>query len=802
MKASVYVACMGMSLCTYAQGTWFDSFSDHSLRINPAWSGDTSNFIQSPNDLLQLNDSIANESWIFTPSIAELYGTWRGYTALDFNPSSSNFATIILCDDTLGNRVELHIGGQSNDLVTLTRVSPAQTNTLTQSPVDFLDRSSVTLFWEVQRKYDQWTLQLKRDSSHWEFTDSILDTLHFPSHRFGIGAKYTKSRSTKFYWDDLYVTGIPYRDTIRPFVSTSKWTSRSTLEIVFSESIASYPTHVNDLQNGSWTVSQYSANEFHLERDTSASNGFYQLDLSSFEDGAGLVADTLGIDLHRPAYRNIHFSEIHYNANNESPWPYEFLEIASHTSDTMNLKNWSIQINQKKYELPDTQFVHRIAFSNGPSAINCTHLPFSSLPNSGALLELLDDWGDVIDHIEYLPSWHSAAWKESSGWSLERNEKSSNCETESAWSSAGVNGGSPGKANQPESNIYSPLNALENISVNDSGFTLLFAFPLEQLILQNHNARAVDLTQRSWQIADTGLVSISGNFCGGFEFDTTIVHLNRPKTASDVRFTELLVDPKNGLPEFIEIVNFSGQFIDLHDVFIGEWSKDYGAENLVRITNSSTLVGPRETVVLCAEPLVLFLQFNNSNRRSLVTNGVSISLPASGGLCLVDSTGTTLDSVYWSEDSYHPLTDPTASVSLRRVHFNAEEKAWTSTSTGFGNATPGIYHFEETKDVDEPTLHQAQFSPNNDGIFDELIIHLPDSWEGRSCSMNILTTDGNSIAQPIQGYLVAKGDVLRWNGCDENRKTLLPGQYLIEIQTLSSNGTIAYWHHGCLLTSQ
>ncbi|TNE28470.1 MAG: hypothetical protein EP346_09020 [Bacteroidetes bacterium] len=803
MKASVYVACMGMSFCTSAQGTWFDSFSDHSLGRNPAWSGDTSNFIQSSDEQLQLNDSNAGESWIYAPSAAEKTGIWSGFIAMDFNPSSANFATLVLCDDTLGNTVELRVGGQSADRVELVRNTGAQSQTLLQSPVDYLDLASVTLFWEVRRSPNHyWTLNLNRDSTSWEYSDSAFDDQHFSSQRFGIGAKYTKTRATKVFWDDIHVNGIPYRDTIPPKISAVEWKSRTRLDIQFSKGILQFPSTVVDNQSGIWTVSRNSNSEFILLRNSDVSDGTYQISLESFIDNAGLPADTLQTTLVRPTYRWVHFSEIHYNANTESPWPHEYFELYALASDSVSLKNWTVRINEKNYPLPDTAFVGKMAFANGPLEPNAYVMNFSSLPNSGGTLVLLDDWNEVIDYVEYNPSWHSSSWKDKSGWSLERNESRPSCETESAWSSAGTDGGSPGLENNPETNLYAPLNALEYIAANDTGFTLQFAFPLLQLLANGQPSIATNLTRRNWHISDTGQVQLHGDFCGGFDFDTTATYLGAPEIARHLRITELLVEPVNDIPEFIEIVNFGNFTIDLEQVYIGRWSVDNGAEDLVGITANSTLLGPWETAVICDEPLSLFSHFAHSNPRAHVYKGNMVNLPSNGGLCLVNSEGTMLDSTRWSQDSYHPLTDKNTSVSLRRIQFTSSETAWTSTSTGSGNATPGIYRFHPPLQVDEPSLERAQFSPNNDGIYDELIIHLPDSWGGKSCSLNILTADGQPLAHPLKEVLIAKGDVLRWDGFDENRKTLVPGQYLIEIQTLSSDGSTVYWYHGCLLTSQ
>lgn len=798
MKA-ILIACMGASFFCQAQTTWFDSFSDGSLSSSPTWVGDTAFFIQNADDRLQLNDSSSGSRWIFTPSESSKSGRWSGFIQLEFNPSGSNYSQIYIAADSLGNAVVLSFGGTSDDRLRLERERASSTIPLITSSAGFLNQSQVSLHWEVTRDVSgRWMLKTSEDSITWTQHGTATDSSQFSSDFYAIHAVFTKTRATKMQWDNLSVLGTAYRDSIAPVVAKSTWLNRTQLEITFSEAIARHPTTLQDHRGAQWSVDSVSPHAFVLN-SLPVPDGYYHFNLYDFTDAAGNKADSFSTSLQRLHYRDIHFNELMMDPEPVVSIPAEYIELRNTTETAQSIENWTVQINNYTYTLHDSILTY-LTLAKDTAVIPKPKFftSFSSLPNESATLQLRDDWGELMDEITYHVDWHSTPWKANGGWALERDESLPLYEIETAWSSASMNGGSPGQANQPEGSTYHVLNTVNRLEPTDSGTIVHFTLPVDDM--GDTAFHPISMNKTEWFTAQSGTFNLQITHCSNFEADTTYVEIASIGYTADLRFTELLFDQLNDTPEFIEFVNFGTEAVDLSQVRISKWDPINGVEEWTPLASQSTLLLPQQCGVLCNSPFRLVNTYPHSNRRSFLISETCPFLPEESGLCLGDAEGNILDSIHWSANSHHPLKDPAQSVSIYRLRWTAEDDAWTSTSTGNGNATPGFFQQTNSGSADEPQLEWAQFSPNNDGVFDMLSIQLPSSWQGKVCELHIFTESGFEVAVPIANFLVGNGDIVHWNGTDENRKLLPAGQYMLELRAYNEGGKVEYWHHGCLLT--
>jgi len=77
------------------------NFSDGNFTNSPAWTGETSNFIVSAENQLQLlAPAVADESYLTISSNIITNAQWSFYVKLEFNPSSSNYLDVYLVSDS------------------------------------------------------------------------------------------------------------------------------------------------------------------------------------------------------------------------------------------------------------------------------------------------------------------------------------------------------------------------------------------------------------------------------------------------------------------------------------------------------------------------------------------------------------------------------------------------------------------------------------------------------------------------------------------------------------------------------
>lgn len=218
-----------------------ETFSDGDFSTNPTWIGTESKFTISPNLQLQLNaPPEASTAWLFTPCIAMEDAIWTFELTMDFNPSSSNYAKIWIAADNhdpgqIKNGVVLNIGA-SDDAVVLQAVTNGKATTLIKGLQARLNREKINAAIRLTRAGDTWTLAVNMDGE-WIPEGTAQYTPSFGSQWFGIYCTYTQTRSTKFWFDNIVVTGHPRPDREKPQVTSHLMKRPDMIEVQFNEPI-------------------------------------------------------------------------------------------------------------------------------------------------------------------------------------------------------------------------------------------------------------------------------------------------------------------------------------------------------------------------------------------------------------------------------------------------------------------------------------------------------------------------------------------------------------------------------------
>lgn len=807
---------VGLSVYASAQSNWSDSFSDNDLTANPHWYGMTERYIHTPEGLLQLKDSASGYTYIHTPSETSYSGEWSGYLKFGFNPSSSNYAEVVLCDDTLNHSARLRIGGSSEDRITLLRRSSGNEYVLVESPADQLDFGEIDLQWKVRRDSGmQWSLSINLDSTGWITLGNKTDSILFPSHRFGLEAYYTSTRSDKIFWDDLAVDGIPYRETTSPVVTSYNWSDRRALILTLSESISTYPQSVSDQWGTVWDITALAANQFLLSSPIRSSDGTYRFDLRDFKDAGNLNAGMKEVKLKRPEYGEVIINELLFDTDPIVKWDAEYIELLNTTPRNISLEGWTLKTGPRTLtlntlEIPGGERGLASAptdlFSDQP-AIEI--LPSLSLSERSSIV-LLDDWGEEVYRLTYDASWHTREYKSRGGWSIERNEHLPPCERQSAWgSSTNPGGGSPLAENYPE--LSRPFQTiLSHIELTDSGYLFVFDRPILQLRLSSdgRNAWCVPINSEH-MIWFHGLINgsqcnLEGKLCSGEPFDTTGLRLAIPSEpfAGDILVSEILFDPLTDDADFLEIINISEKTVDLTALRWSKWSSDEGLSELHPVTPGHVIMTPGEIMVITKQPNEVFNTYPIHRKAAYLRPADVPPLTSEGGIAITKSNGEILDAVEWSEDDHLDYLPETKGVSLYRKQLSGEKSDLISSSALKGYATPGVIDYATSPDIPDVQMDYAQFSPNRDGFRDELILRIPDDWAGYSITFRVYTPEGEPLYTDREAIFANPGDVYRWDGKGENGHILPEGQYLILLEAIHPDRKKESWSHGCLLTNR
>lgn len=456
-----------------------DTFSDNDLELDPAWSGDTSNFEVLFQELHLQAPAVADVSYLSSPSESINNATWEFYIRLEFNSSSSNFAKFYLVSDSANLKGEVHgyyvrIGSTADD-ISLYR----QDGTSHILVIDGVDGKLGLSTVEAN-------ILVTRDSlGNWElFSDvgltgtyvsegSAYDEEFIKSSFVGPVCNYTSTRADKFYFDNISISGEPWVDHEPPQLIYFEILSPNSLILEFDEpllpsSVSTTQFNINETNPVLAEIDILNQSQIMLEFGSDFNNGFNHT--LKFEN----ISDTLGNATLANYLEFLYFVELPINNGdviiNEffpDPSPViqlpesEFLELLNVSGNPIQLSGWTLSdagttaVLDSMLLLPDSILIlspysYVNSFSMFGNSIGIS--PWPSQNNSGDVLTLKNREGITIDSISYTTSWYHDEEKESGGYTLERINPSLNCFLASNWSaSISDSGGTPGTLNS----IYS-----------------------------------------------------------------------------------------------------------------------------------------------------------------------------------------------------------------------------------------------------------------------------------------------------------------------------------------------------------
>ncbi|WP_430817039.1 lamin tail domain-containing protein [Carboxylicivirga sp. RSCT41] len=217
-----------------------DSFNDGDFKNSPPWSGSDELFMVNTHNELQLNDADAGAAFLSTPSQSIEEASWQVKVKMNFNPSSANYARIYLASDKK-QPVDAHNAvfiefGSSDDNICLYIIENGNKEKLIEGATDRLNHAEVDLIVKVTRSGNRWTL-LSNMGNGWITEGEAEAQYNYAAAYFSIHCQYTKTRADKFFFDDIQVQGLPYRDKSPPVITDFELNNGSQMSLTFNKAL-------------------------------------------------------------------------------------------------------------------------------------------------------------------------------------------------------------------------------------------------------------------------------------------------------------------------------------------------------------------------------------------------------------------------------------------------------------------------------------------------------------------------------------------------------------------------------------
>lgn len=840
---------LGYMLGSAAVAQVTDNFSDGNFTVNPPWSGDAAKFNVSAGQLKLQAPAVAESAYLSTSSESINDAVWEFYLRMEFNPSSSNFAKIYLVSDNQNLSGPLNgyfvMAGNTADEISLYRQAGISQTKIIDGLDGRLNASIVSMKIKVTRSISGlWELFSDVGVTGTYLSEGLVADNTFDSSLFfGVHCTYTSTRSDKFFFDDILVTGNPFQDMTSPAIvsvvetiNTITLTFNEELELLTSTDPQNYSSN-NGLGNPS-NAELLEPTKVLITYTQFFQNGVeYLLTVSDVRDLSGNAIVTIQVPFMYfqskiPTAKDIIISEIFADPSPQIGLPdAEYIELYNRSSVPFDLNGWKVSDLTSTATFPILILLpgEYLIVTSSSSLSKFANLGkvqglanFPTLNNDGDPLSLKSNSNEKIDSINYNLTWYRDEDKKQGGYSLEIIDPENVCGEESNWTaSEDLAGGTPGQQNSvfahkpdltgpkllsaiPTSSVQMLISfdeklatdALSNatfiftpsLSINASAFTDL---SLRKIFLELSSDLVAGLT---YQIKIESLFDCAGNVIQENFSDFTF-GLPEIPLANDICINEILFNPRPSGADFVELYNNSQKFFNLKNWKLANDNNGTISNEKV-ITNLDAMFAPKSFIAVTPDVFNLKSNYPNSVENNLLQATLPSFPDDEGSVVLVSSGNQTIDQLFYSDDFHSALLKDKEGVSLERISCDEPtnlSQNWKSATSSAGFATPGFINSNAFNNL-SPETGQVRIDPEVFNPYDASRSFSLISYEfevsGLIANVKILDRQGRLIKTIINNESLSYNGFFRWDGDRDDGSKAGSGYYVVWFETFDLSGVV------------
>lgn len=822
-----------------------DDFNDGDFLTNPSWSGTDADYLVNGSFELQLNNTIADTSYLTIPhSLANLDNKeWNFRVRQAFSPSGSNYGRIYLTSSSADLTTDpdgfyLQFGeAGSLDAVRLFKVETGIHTELLAGPASQISASFNIGVRVVRDNTGLWELFIDdTGGTSYVLMGSVIDATNLLGTHFGMLAVYTASNAAKFYYDDIYI-GDEILDLTPPSLISVAAINANQIDVYFSEAVdqttAELATNYSYAPNGSSitaTLDGVDPTLVHLIPSVALTNGeTYTLTVTNVEDlsANAMISEAMQFSYFISEVAGI--GDVIINEFMCDPSPpiglpeLEYIEIYNRSNKIFDLSGWKIGdassngTIQQDWLLPGEYRVLTATANVDSFLYSVAVTSFPSLNNAGDAIILRTDQGLNIDSISYTYDWYHDESKASGGYSIERINPEDPCTDINDWSASNdFTGGTPGAQNSVFDTVpdvippyidqlvalapsYLEVHFNEGIDTSSAINSFVSTDPsltLVNTLITGENPSMITLQFGEsfvpseiynitlQNIADCwqNIASLTGDF--------VLPDMIEP---GDIVINEIMFNPITGGSDWVELYNNSEKIVDLFYTELANLNDTtFGNEELIE---EHFLLYPERYVVI-SEDTSHILQNYVATPGRFIQSGLPTYSNDEGSVYFV-SAGVVIDEVHYLEDWHFKLLDDLDGKSLERIRPegpSSEESNWHTAAESEGFATPGRENSQYY-----PALSSGDFSytsetvsPDNDGFEDVLQINYELNGNGFIGNFMVYDDRGRLIATVMKSELLSNEGTFSWKGITDNGSKASIGTYVGVFEAFDIDGGVIF----------
>lgn len=629
---------------------------------------------------------------------------------------------------------------------------------------------------------------------------------------------YTSARDRALWLDDLVLEGHYEKDTLAPFVREVEFLDERSLKLVFSERVMEPDPDAFTLsaegQEEGTVPDSIRVTDLGVEisfPDVIPNRVPRQIRIKDLADRDGnLLKDTVvNVMRNEAQWGDLVFNEIMADPDPAVRHSEEYLELFNRSAYPIELEGWHLKVNDRTFMLNESM-VEPESLELEPG--NFMVVRGITLPNNGAIVSLHNHEGQQLHAISYRIPWDGPQWKKEGGWSLESPDADLPCRISANWEfSNDPGGGTPGRLNsnagsrtdnEPPLLLFAGLGEpgelflqyAEPLGLPEDGTaairldpgtahpdSLQLADPLGEILKLHFQA---DFQQwSSFQLSVSGLSDCAGNKADDHRLVAGAVS---PPGPASVLINEIMYDPLEGDPEYVELFLSGQQVLDLQDLSIHLVEEGGSPDNPTPLSSRSRLILPGQYLVLTGSvPHLMNAYGLELSGQWVEVEGLTGLHNSSGIIYLTDRAGNVVDLAVYNDEMHMELLEDPGGISLERVSVNrsgSDADNWHSAASLEGYATPGRRNSQALQEEEGDRRLEVEpevFSPDNDGSNDLLEITI--STGGSDWVIGLLITDvhGKRVRVLANNHLAGPSITYTWDGEGETGSMQPMGFYVI-----------------------
>lgn len=841
-----FITILSLIIINGAIAQFNDSFTDGDFSSIPTWTGDDSVFTIFPsagNNQLRSNKTFPSSSfYLSTPSSNVTNSQWEFFTKLAFNTSSTNFVDVFLTADQSNlksatlNGYFVRLGGTLDEICLYKKINGISTKIIDGTD-GMLNASSSSLKIKITcSSSNDWELFCDQTGVGTDFQSlgTITDNSLTNSNFFGfVITQSTASFFQKHFFDEFYVGPIIY-DTEPPILLSATVLSNQLIVLNFNEKlnqnsaelIANYSLQgTNTIPINSVTLDPITEKIVQLSTEPLINGGTYTLTVDSIKDLVQNTAETQQLNVQYLVQDSVQPGDLLLTEFlcDESPSvglpKVEYIEIYNKSSKYFNLNGFKISDGSSdgtignKWIFPGEYVILCANSSVDSFSVNQVVgvSSFPSLNNSGDSIILKDTGLVIIDQLSYTSDWYKDETKKDGGYSLERIQLNDPCSDGDNWkASVAISGGTPGLINAVNDTTADQIAPnIQSVFVSDSNqVTITFSEGMNLVSLENSTfyfMPSLTISQRVHPSNSSLILTFDSTLVGSKNYTFTLENATDCWGNSQVIFgnfvraevpqsgeliiNELLVDPKTGGSDWIELYNNSNKVVDLIHCQLANF--DDSITNFKAVP-AHFLLYPKHYAVLGSDSTFVKATYPASVPGTFVACETPVYPNDSGSVYLFYDS-ILLEKVSYSSNWHFSLLDKTDGVSLERIQptgLATSKDNWHSAAETIGFGTPGALNSQTLHPQinGEISLSNSSISPDNDGFEDVVLIHYQFEKNGLVANIRIFDEDGREIKQLIANELLGTAGFFKWDGTTDANTKAHVGTYVILFEAFSIAG--------------